>query len=154
MSSEIKANKISPATGTAFQFGDSGDTFTVPSGTTLDIASGATIANSGTATGFSESPVKVWVNFNGTGTVAIRDSLNVSSITDNGTGDYTVNFTSAMSDANYAVTAASFLNSTVGSAIAVFNYTTSNVQIKTSSHNANCGSFQDQDPISVVVTGN
>lgn len=46
---------------------------------------------------------KAWVNFNGTGTVAIRASLNVSSITDNGTGDYTVNFTNAFVDANYAV---------------------------------------------------
>jgi hypothetical protein len=46
---------------------------------------------------------KAWVNFNGTGTVAIRDSFNVGSITDNGTGDYTVNFTTAMLDANYAV---------------------------------------------------
>jgi len=52
MSSEIKANKWSPATGTAATLGDSSDTFTVPSGVTLDIASGATIANSGTATGF------------------------------------------------------------------------------------------------------
>jgi hypothetical protein len=45
---------------------------------------------------------KAWVNFNGTGTVAIRASFNVSSITDNGTGDYTVNFTTAMTDGNYA----------------------------------------------------
>jgi hypothetical protein len=45
---------------------------------------------------------KAWVNFNGTGTVAIRASFNVSSITDNGTGDYTVNFTTAMPDANYS----------------------------------------------------
>lgn len=45
---------------------------------------------------------KAWVNFNGTGTVAIRASGNVSSITDNGTGDYTVNFTTAMPDANYS----------------------------------------------------
>lgn len=44
-----------------------------------------------------------WVNFNGTGTVAIRASGNVSSITDNGTGDYTVNFTTAMPDINYCV---------------------------------------------------
>jgi len=44
-----------------------------------------------------------WVNFNGTGTVAIRASYNVSSITDNGTGDYTVNFTTALADANYSV---------------------------------------------------
>ena len=45
---------------------------------------------------------RAWVNFNGTGTVAIRASGNVSSITDNGTGDYSVNFTTAMPDANYA----------------------------------------------------
>ena len=45
---------------------------------------------------------RAWVNFNGTGTVAIRDSRNVSSITDNGTGDYTVNFTTDMPDANYS----------------------------------------------------
>jgi hypothetical protein len=47
---------------------------------------------------------RAWVNFNGTGTVAIRASGNVSSITDNGTGNYTVNFTTAMADANYAAT--------------------------------------------------
>lgn len=46
---------------------------------------------------------RAWVNFNGTGTVAIRASGNVSSITDNGTGNYTVNFATAMPDADYAV---------------------------------------------------
>ena len=46
---------------------------------------------------------RAWVNFNGTGTVAIRASGNVSSITDNGAGDYTVNFTTAMPDANYSI---------------------------------------------------
>lgn len=46
---------------------------------------------------------KAWVNFNGSGTVAIRAAFNVSSITDNGTGEYTVNFTTAMSDINYSV---------------------------------------------------
>jgi hypothetical protein len=50
---------------------------------------------------------RAWVNFNGTGTVAIRASGNVSSITDNATGDYTVNFTTAMPDANYSVVASS-----------------------------------------------
>jgi hypothetical protein len=48
---------------------------------------------------------RAWVNFNGTGTVAIRASFNVSSITDGGTGVYTVNFTTAMSDANYSAIA-------------------------------------------------
>ncbi len=47
---------------------------------------------------------RAWVNFNGTGTVAIRASGNVTSITDNGVGQYTVNFTTAMPDANYNVT--------------------------------------------------
>lgn len=46
---------------------------------------------------------RAWVNFNGTGTVAIRDSGNVSSITDNGTGRYQINFTTAMPDTNYSV---------------------------------------------------
>lgn len=46
---------------------------------------------------------RAWVNFNGTGTVAIRASGNVTSITDNGTSDYTVNFTTALPDTNYSV---------------------------------------------------
>jgi hypothetical protein len=45
---------------------------------------------------------RAWVNFNGTGTVSIRSAHNVSSITDNGTGNYTINFASAMADTNYA----------------------------------------------------
>ena len=48
---------------------------------------------------------RAWVNFDGTGTVAIRASGNVSSITDNGTGDYTVNFSTAMPNANYSAVA-------------------------------------------------
>jgi hypothetical protein len=46
---------------------------------------------------------KAWVNFNGTGTPAIRASFNVTSITDNGTASYTINFTTAMPDINYSV---------------------------------------------------
>ena len=49
---------------------------------------------------------RAWVNFNGTGTIAIRASGNVSSITDGGVGLYTVNFTTAMQDANYVMTQA------------------------------------------------
>jgi len=71
-------------------------TFVTP---VIDSATVATV--SGTAPLYM---CRAWVNFNGTGTVAIRASGNVSSITDNGTGDYTVNFTTAMSDANYSVT--------------------------------------------------
>jgi hypothetical protein len=66
-----------------------------------------TISN-GTVSTSSENVIqgsaKAWVNFNGTGTVAIRAFYNVSSITDNGLGNYNVNFTNAFSDTNYAVT--------------------------------------------------
>ena len=55
---------------------------------------------------------RAWVNFNGTGTVALRASGNVASITDNGVGDYTVNFTTALSDANYAADGVSGRDST------------------------------------------
>jgi hypothetical protein len=58
--------------------------------------------NSGYGSNATAYGCRAWVNFNGTGTVAIRASGNVSSITDNGTGDYTVNFTTAMPDANYS----------------------------------------------------
>jgi hypothetical protein len=68
--------------------------------TLKDAAGNNSIATSVVASGSA----KAWVNFNGTSTVAIRASNNVSSITDNGSGDYTANFTSAITDANYAVT--------------------------------------------------
>jgi hypothetical protein len=71
-----------------------------PTLTTPNINSAQFATVSGTAPIY---PCRAWVNFNGTGTVAIRASGNVSSITDNGTGDYTVNFTTAMPDANYAI---------------------------------------------------
>ena len=59
--------------------------------------------NSGYGSAATAYGCRAWVNFNGTGTVAIRASGNVSSITDNGTGDYTVNFTTAMPDTNYTI---------------------------------------------------
>lgn len=72
---------------------------------------GAVTGNASTATALTTASgsapsysARAWVNFNGTGTVAIRASGNVSSITDNGVGDYTINFTTAMVDANYAPT--------------------------------------------------
>jgi hypothetical protein len=82
-------------------------TLTSPTLTTPNIDSASFATVSGTAPIY---PCRAWVNFNGTGTVAIRASGNVSSITDNGTGDYTVNFTTAMPDANYSPTIASQLD--------------------------------------------
>lgn len=68
-------------------------------------ASGNFGFNSGYGSAAVAYGCRAWVNFNGTGTVAIRGSGNVTSITDNGTGDYTVNLTTAMPDLNYAVVA-------------------------------------------------
>ena len=86
--SSLKTNNISNLNGT----------LTIPTDTAIDLI------DNGTA--------KAWVNFNGTGTVAIRAAYNVSSITDNGVGDYTVNFTNAMPDANYSLVATSQYNTT------------------------------------------
>lgn len=74
-------------------------TLTSPTLNTPNIDSAQFATVSGTAPIY---PCRAWVNFNGTGTVAIRASGNVSSITDNGTGNYSVNFATAMPDANYA----------------------------------------------------
>lgn len=59
-------------------------------------------SNSSTPAAIANGIAKAWVNFNGTGVVAIRAQYNVSSITDGGTGNYTVNFTSAMTDGNFS----------------------------------------------------
>ena len=67
-----------------------------------NISSGNLQFNSGYGSIATAYGCRAWVNFNGTGTVAIRASGNVSSITDNGVGQYTVNFTTAMVDINYA----------------------------------------------------
>ena len=73
---------------------------------------------------------RAWVNFNGTGTVAIRASFNVSSITDNGTGDYTVNFTTALADANYAANCSTVYNSTTRESVTFFAGTPSTTSIR------------------------
>jgi hypothetical protein len=97
---------------------------------------------------------RAWVNFNGTGTVAIRASGNVSSITDNGTGDYTVNFTTAMPDANYAtlVSGDQQGSGTINNAIGTFEAspagTTSSVRVLSQRSN---GAETDLLNISVAI---
>lgn len=60
--------------------------------------------NSLTTAQIYNGAAKAWVNFNGTSTVAIRAQFNVSSITDRGAGEYTVNLTTALADTNYCIT--------------------------------------------------
>lgn len=90
------------------------------------------------ASGVEVYTAKAWVNFNGTGTVAIRASGNVSSITDNGTGDYTVNFTTAMPDANYGFNFG-FNNQTSnnGANLKADIYSASNIRVQKFENNIN-----------------
>ena len=74
---------------------------------TLTISTLSDGTNSTSATNCIQGSAKAWVNFDGTGTVAIRSSYNVSSITDNGTGQYTINMTTSMPNTNYAIVASS-----------------------------------------------
>jgi hypothetical protein len=96
---------------------------------------------------------RAWVNFNGTGTVAIRASGNVSSITDNGTGNYTVNFLTAMPDANYAVSGGARRANTNSDCIMTLplngTYTTSAVQVITTA--ATVIQLLDAEIINVTV---
>ena len=87
--------------------------------TTLQDTSGG---NSSTTEEIYNGRAKAWVNFNGSGTVAIRGDFNVNTITDNTTGDYTVNFTTSFADTNYAMTATS--GGTINSSGVVENYLT------------------------------
>lgn len=93
---------------------------------------------------------RAWVNFNGTGTVAIRASGNVSSITDNNTGDYTVNFTTAMPDVNYSTIVSAKRDSTVAGSACIRGsiYSTSQVQIGTTNDAA---SFVDSEIVTVGI---
>ena len=78
-------------------------------GTTATFSGNVTLGSSVLATPTGSAPsytCRAWVNFNGTGTVAIRASGNVSSITDAGVGNYVVNFANAMPDGNYATSLA------------------------------------------------
>ena len=96
----------------------------------------------------AKGTAKAWVNFNGTGTVAIRDDNNVTSITDGGTGLYTVNYTSNMSNANYA---ANFSNTIQNSQINTnANMTSSAIGLRTRNSSF---SNTDSDTCLVAVQG-
>ena len=167
---DTAGNNIINESGDTITIGASGDTITIPSGATLDVTS-ATVsgitsyANSDALTLFNASgsaPVyasRAWVNFNGTGTVAIRASGNVTSITDNGTGQYTVNFTTALTDANYSVSLSACPFSNTDRAINTYiaGSISSGADVKTTSslklNNGNVGTatYYDNAEINVAI---
>jgi hypothetical protein len=111
-------------------------------------------AQSGTAPIYA---ARAWVNFNGVGTVAIRASGNVSSITDNGVGDYTVNFSTSLPNANYAVAGAS--QTVTGNVAVMTGYINATDFAKTTSSfrigvfNSGTGTAIDVNSTNVIVVG-
>ena len=95
---------------------------------------------------------KAWVNFIGQGTVAINSAYNVSSITDNGTGDYTVNFTVNMANVNYSMAGMAGANNTslrsVGQAFSVTAPTVSAVRLQVAIADA---SLADAQRVNAVI---
>jgi uncharacterized protein (AIM24 family) len=134
-------------------------TLTLPATTGNVIASDASANiqfNSGYGSVATAYGCRAWVNFNGTGTVAIRASGNVSSITDNGTGNYTVNFTTAMPDANFAYNitgrASSGSNGQQPWPYSVTAPTTTSVNCVFQSLGAGAGTYTSVDPVDVCVS--
>lgn len=128
---------------------------------TLTLSTLSDGSTSTSATNVINGPAKVWVNFNGTGTVAVRSSYNVSSITDNGTGDYTVNFTNAMANANYCavVTNVGLANGdTRRNSVIAGNQTTGPQDMATTQIRVNVGnpaaiSLEDNSVVCVAIFG-
>ena len=87
---------------------DSDRTLTLPDSTGTLATAESTLAQFSASGSAPVYACRAWVNFNGTGTVAIRASGNVSSITDLGLGDYQVNFTTAMPDVDFCITGTAF----------------------------------------------
>jgi len=113
-------------------------------------SSGNLSFNSGYGSVATAYGCRAWVNFNGTGVVAIRASGNVTSITDNGTGDYTVNFTTAMPDANYNASgsASNVSGGTLICPVSAATMLTSSLRI----YSVNTvGSVVDSDAVSVAI---
>jgi hypothetical protein len=91
-----------------------------------------------------------WVNFNGTGTIAIRDSEGVSSITDVGTGAYTLNFATTMANANFAVSFTRHVTvSWTGNGVQAHSYSVNSVHVNT----IEGGNGVDSPTLSVIVLG-
>jgi len=124
--SALSGNLVAPST--------SGNVLT-SNGTTWTSAANIITITTGSAPYYG---ARAWVNFNGTGTPAIRGSSNVSSITDNGTGNYTINFTTAMPDVNYnAVSSDARASNDYGYGVRLMTFATGSLTVNTLTNGAN-----------------
>ena len=122
---------------------------------TLNVTNISDGTNTTSTTDVVKGSARAWVNFNGTGTVAIRSQYNVSSIDDNGTGKYTINFTTALTDTDYVIAGSS--SDTGKTLVRVISGPVSGHSTRTTSAVAVCsyrpdnGSFDDQDFVEIVI---
>lgn len=110
----------------------------------------------GTDTPAIDGLAKAWVNFNGQGTVAIRQAFNVSSITDNATGQYSCNFTNALVDGDYSVQITAGRSPNVGGTNPPFGYMADDQAVPTTSSfrflvKGETSALQDQDRVFIAV---
>jgi hypothetical protein len=141
-----------PAGVDAFAFWSGRDISSADGTERMRIASDGTISTTIGSTLYGAYSARAWVNFNGTGTVAIRQSRNVSSITDNNTGDYTVNLTTAMPDGEYSAVSS---GGTGGNNIRMCSCspvsTTSTSQIRVIGITVGASALIDLDVVSVAI---
>jgi len=168
----LETNLVQPSTGTTLTLGASGDTVALGTGAassgfgspayasnasatddTVNVdASNNLQFNSGYGSTATAYGCRAWVSFNGQGTVAILASGNVSSITDNGTGDYTVTFTTVMPDTNYSVAIECRKQSGGNAGTSCYDQTfvTNSVRIKTFQHYSQSAMDFAQVMVSVI----
>ena len=144
--------KLTSDTSGQLELQSAGTTIATVSSTGIAMASGKTVS------GDISYAARAWVNFNGTGTVAIRASGNVSSITDNGSGKYTINFATAMSDINYSVVGSTIQGNGVGAAGAQYvvgfplsNIAASSVQLTSKYIRPDTSGFVDIVSLNVAI---
>ena len=101
-----------------------------------------------------QSAAKAWANLNGTGTIALRDSLNISSVVDNGTGDYTFNYTDNFLNANYSFSPSGGIGATGSGSrsISIANDDPSISSIRVVSETSS-GSDDDIEYVTLIVLG-
>ena len=144
---DTSGNNIINESSDTITIGASGDTTNIV-GTLQNNGAAISIASLSTASGSAPSySARAWVNFNGTGTVAIRANGNVSSITDLATGSYRVNFSTAMADADFAAVASS-VGIGSGAIVHTDGHNASYVNIQTKNQS---GNDTDSSNVNVVI---
>ena len=108
-------------------------------------------ANNSTPEQVAQGRAKAWVDFNGQGTLAIRDSFNVSSITDNGTGNYDVTFSISFPNADYCFLGSAGNGHNFPGHCTMRTKNNNNINIRTSGLNVSGGTHTDASQTSVVI---